>query len=425
MPFSRSLFIGCGLLALAGGDWPRFRGPNGTGIGDGSPPVELGSALIWKVDLGGTGNGSPVVASGRVYFVTASGDGSTRRLVCLDAATGRDVWSRTVPGRPAKTHRKNSLASSTPAVDGSVVVCCFWDGAHLLLHAYSTDGEPLWRRDLGGFASEHGAGLSPVIHGDRVFVNHDQDGSAKALAFDVRTGKPLWSADRAAHRACYSTPVVRPTDAGPELVVTSTTGIAGYDPATGRLNWEHAWDWSYTREPLRTVGSSIIVDGLIFAFAGNGGGNSAVLAIRPPAAPGGKPEVVWERRKGFPYVPTPVGHGEHLLTVNDRGVAGCYEARTGKEVWAERLGGGFTASPVLAGGHVYAVSEDGTVFVFAAGTRFDLKYKHALGETVYSTPALADGRLFVRGQRTLWCFGPKSARLTRPASNTGTRPGRS
>ena len=113
----------------------------------------------------------------------------------------------------------------------------------------------------------------------------------------------------------------------------------------------------------------------------------------------------WENRKDFPYVASPVAHGEHIYFVNDAGLAGCYHARTGKRVWFERLADtGFYASPLVIDGMVYAVSAAGDVYVFAAEPTFRLLARNELGETVRATPAVADGRLFIRGERQLYCF---------------------
>jgi hypothetical protein len=187
--------------------------------------------------------------------------------------------------------------------------------------------------------------------------------------------------------------------------VTTTGGITAYDAGTGAIRWDYNWDWSYTREPLRTVGSSIMANGLIVAHAGNGGGNSHVIVVRPPATPIGRPSLVWERKKGFPYVPSLIAIDGRILTVTDRGIAGCYEATTGNEAWTERLGGAFSASPILIGDKVYAISEDGTAYVYKALPKFELLARNVIGESVIATPAVADGRLFIRGKTHLYCFG--------------------
>jgi outer membrane protein assembly factor BamB len=403
--------VPCGFLAVlavaseVAADWARFRGPNGTGVATGQDlPLECSAETTrWKVPLPGVGNSSPVVWGRQLFVQSSSADGKERYLLCLDTADGKVRWSRSVPGGKARLHQRSSLASSTPAVDGVQVYAYFWDGKGIALYAFDLQGNSVWQRNLGGFESQHGAGASPVVYQGKVFVNNDQDGSAEVVALDAQTGAVAWRKARQAFRACYSTPFVleRP-GAEPEIVVTSTAGITSYRPKDGTENWN--WTWQHVTKPLRTVGSPVYSQGLIFAGSGDGDGSRHLVAVN---VAGGKPSLAWQKERGTPYVPCLLTAGEHLFYVNDLGVAGCFVARTGEAVWSERLGGDVTASPVLVDGKIYAVSEDGHVYVFPAETSFRMLAKSALGETVRATPAVADGRLFIRGQHHLFCFGKK------------------
>src|SRR5438034_8357258 len=90
-----------GLTAAMAADWTRFRGPNGTGVAtDTTIPVQFkeGDGIVWKVAIPGAGNSSPVVSKGKLFMQSASKDGSQRMLLCLDAATGKTIWSRSQPG---------------------------------------------------------------------------------------------------------------------------------------------------------------------------------------------------------------------------------------------------------------------------------------------------------------------------------------
>jgi outer membrane protein assembly factor BamB len=394
------------LAALAvAADWPRFRGPNGTGVSDDTLPTTFkeGDGILWKVPLPGSGNGSPVVAGGKLFLQAATEGGGERLLLCLDAKDGRTLWSRSAVGAAAKAHRKNSLASSTPAVGGDRVVALFWDGRREALHAYDLAGNFKWMKDLGPFKSQHGSGASPVIDNGRVFLNRDQDESAALLAFSADDGRELWHADRKGVNACYTTPAVRPLPGGKsEVVVFSTTAVTGYDAESGRPNWN--WDWDWPGDPLRTVASAVMWNDVVFAHAGEGAGSSRVVAVRT----GSPPRVIWEKgqKGGFPYVPCLLVRGDTLYAVTDRGIAGCFDAATGKEVWTHRLAGGFSASPVLAGGTVYAVNEEGVIFAYTASRREPAAVARSpLGEPVVASPAVAGGRMYVRGQAHLFCLG--------------------
>jgi outer membrane protein assembly factor BamB len=401
--------LACGLASA--GDWPRFRGPNGTGIAtDKDVPVKwTASNVLWKTPLPGSGHSSPIIQSGRIFLQSASADGQTRLLLSLDAATGEILWKTPSPGERAKKHERNSLASSTPATDGVRVYAAFWDGKHIHLGAYDfKNGKPLWENDLGSFTSQHGFGHSPMSIDDKVILVNDQDGSADLLAFDARTGAKAWQTERKAYRACYSTPLVRNNpEGGKELIVASTAGIAGYNPADGKANWWY--NWSFSGMALRTVASPILAGDLVIATSGDGSGDRHTIAVKL----GGTGDVTadhlaWENRQKypFPYVPCLLTRGDYLYSVHDKGFASCHEARTGEEVWNERLSTvDFTASPILVDGKVYAIAMDGEVHVFEAAPKFKLLAKNTLGEAVSSTPAVANNRLYIRGQKHLYCIG--------------------
>lgn len=410
---------------LAAADWPRFRGPDGLGTAaDKDVPVSFGpSDYLWKTPIPGKGVSSPIVSKGKVFLQTAAEDGSSRSLVCVDANTGKVHWTKELKGAPAKTHDKNSLASSTPAADGERVYAVFWDGKHISLTAWDYAGQQLWNRDLGGFVSQHGPGLSPIVVGDRVVLNIDQDGLAEVAAFDPKTGEPVWKKSRQAYRASYTTPFTLTRDGKTEVVVSSTAGITAYDPKDGAVTWNWTWVWKANPDgpkpkgkggsggPLRHVGGPIYHDGMVFAISGDGAGDRHMVAITAPKS-GDVTEtaLVWEKKKETPYVPMVLAQGEYLYWISDKeNKALCVEAKTGKEMWNERLSGSgqVTACPVLIDGKVYSINESGKMSVFAAAPKFDLLAENDLKEGVYASPAVADGKLFIRGMKNLICIGKK------------------
>jgi outer membrane protein assembly factor BamB len=401
-----------GLLAVTGQSaraepWPRFRGPHGTGIAsDKEIPLKWSDqdGIRWKVRIPGVGHSSPIVWGNRLFLQSASEDARERSLLCLDAGTGKILWTRTVVGTNNMKHPKNTLASSTPATDGERVYVVFWDGAKLLLHAYDFEGNLVWDRDLGLFnttpkTDRHGAGNSPVVYGGKVIYANDQTGTAELLAFHAKTGKSAWQATRRAFRACYSTPfLLEKPGQPPELIVSSTAGVTSYDVQTGKANWD--WTWTFDKLPLRTVGSPLYTDGLIIANSGDGGGDRHTVAVKT-----GGTGLGWEIKRTLPYVPTMLTWDKHLYYVNDKGFAGCMVAATGETVWTERLGGDVMASPILIDGKIYAIDEEGRVFVYAAAPVFKLLARTPMGEPVMATPAVADNRLYIRGHSHLYCIG--------------------
>jgi len=402
--------------------WERFRGPNGAGISDDkNTPVKFGpnENLIWKADLPGAGNSSPIVWGKQVFIHTTSGDGKLRGLICIDAGTGKIRWQKNIPGVPAKIRADSSFASSTPTTDGKAVYVAFWDGKNVVLKAYDFDGESLWTKELGVFNSQHGPGASPILYREMLIFANDMDKDdfttkvpndrpAILMALDKRTGKLVWETPRVAERACYSAPFFlrRAGQKAPDLVVTSTTAVTGYDVNTGTKLWEaKGWQGPFGKGPLRTVASPALV-GDVLCICSGGDAGRYTIGLQLPGADTDQPKRVWENRKDFPYVPSPLANGEHFYFVNDAGLAGCYHARTGKRVWFERLSeSGFYASPLLIDGKIYATNSSGDVYVFAAEPTFKVLARNQFGETVRATPAVADGKLYIRGDRHLFCVG--------------------
>jgi outer membrane protein assembly factor BamB len=406
-----------GVLAAVGltdaSEWSRFRGPNGTGVGQGHGiPVKWSEkeGILWKTALPGLGNSSPVIWGDRLFLQSAREDGTERLLVCLRVADGKILWTQTVAGRPSRKHPKNSFASSTPATDGERVYCLFWDGTDLALHAFDFEGRRVWKHDLGRLTSQHGAGASPMVYQGKVYLANDQDGKAELVALDAQNGQMIWKAERRAFRACYATPLIwEEPGRGVELVVASTAGLTGYDPQTGQAIWD--WSWSFYGKPLRTVASPLAAAGMLFANGGDGDGSRHAVAVKVDGKDSDiKADLVWEDTRQLPYVPTMLLAGSFLYYVNDSGMAGCREIKTGKPVWSQRLGGNVSASPVLIDGKIYAANEDGMVFVFSAADRFQLLAKNSLGEPVFASPAVAENRLFIRGQQHLFCIGKSNGK---------------
>jgi outer membrane protein assembly factor BamB len=397
--------LGVAANAVSAGDWARFRGAGGAGVAaDTDIPLEWTAAdgLIWKTPIPGSGNSSPIVCRNRVFVQSASADGTDRSLFCLDARDGKILWSQATPGARGRIHRLNSPASATPTTDGQRVYAAFWNGRDMALHAFSFDGKRLWQRELGPFVSQHGPGTSPIVYAGKVFFANDQDGSSVVYALDGETGRVMWEARRRAFRASYATPVVlEGNGVSPELIVASSAGVTSYKPETGEENWH--WTWQFDGEPLRCVAAPQVCGDLIVVTAGDGDGRRSAAALRL----GGK--TAWQSDKRiFPYVPSPVVSDGRLYYVNDKGFACSISTSTGETVWAERVGGEYYASPILIKDKVYAISHDGVCNVFAAASPFRLLARSEIGERVTATPAVADHKLFIRGESHLFCIG-KSA----------------
>jgi len=418
----RFAFLGLFLLTplLTAADWDRFRGPEGLGTAtDKNVPVDFSPATaLWKTTLPGKGNSSPIVSKGKIFLQSASEDRTKRMFFCVDAASGKIDWTRDVKGASGTIHRKNSMASCSAAADGERVYIVFWDGDEISFTGWDYAGKMLWRKELGKFKSQHGPGLSPMILGNQVYLNVDQDDLAEVIAFDTKTGDIAWKKSRTAFRASYTTPFVLERDGKKEVVVGSTAGITSYDPKDGSIIWNWTWDWKAAPKgkrkeggALRNVGGPIFHEGMLFAISGDGNSDRLMVALK--AGKTGEvtnSAISWEMTKGTPYVPMVLAAGEHLYWISDlENKALCAEAKTGKVIWEERLPGAgeVSASPVMVDGKIYSIHERGRVSVFEAKPKFKLLADNDLKEDVYASPAVADGRLYIRGVNTLFCFGKK------------------
>jgi outer membrane protein assembly factor BamB len=393
-------------------EWPRFRGPDGSGLSDAKIPAKWDdTTILWKTALPGVGHSSAVVWDDKVF--TKCGDESTgaQMLVCVGAADGKVLWKREWTGEAFRHHGENSYASSTPAVDAEHVYVCLMQPRELKVIALKHDGSDAWGAPLGAFVTQHGSGQSPVVHGDTVVVANEQDGPGSFLvALDRRTGVVRWSVPRRSERFSASTPCVFRPRGGPEqLIFTSWAhGVTAINPADGAILWDYpkAFD-------ARTVASAVAANdaGLVLASCGEGPGGHWLVAIRPPAQPGGQAELAYKITKASPYVPTPIVKGDRLYYFADAGIATCADVATGRTIWQERVPGGtFFGSPVIAGDTLFGVSKKGTAVALSASDQFKLLATSELGDKTDATPAVSGGRMFVRTYGHLFCIGSKENR---------------
>jgi len=410
---TRRVLLSCLTLTLSitlssAADWSRFRGPNGSGTVEGVLPNIDPKTPLWKVEVPGRGAGSPIIVGGKVYLQTASKDGKARTLMCFNATDGKTVWSKDVSGDFAKTHPKNTLASSTPACDGKQLYCVWWDGSGVSLFGYDLEGKELWRTSLGGYTSQHGPGFSPVVHEGLVFVNVDDDDRAELVAIDIKTGEKKWVKDRKNARACYSSPFILKRDGkNPELILGTTMSITSYEPATGKVNWNYDLVWAKGKMPLRVIAHPVYVSGLLVMTSGDGGGNRYMIAVDPDKK---TPAKIWELSKEAAYVPCLLSRGDLLFWIGDNkgSFACCADAKSGKVLYNERLTTKEpSASPVMVGDQILTIAEDGEFVVFKATAKFDEVSRAKLGEGVFASPAVVDGKVFIRGLNHLYCFGKK------------------
>lgn len=384
--------------------WTRFRGPNGNGQSDAANiPVQWSPGdYNWKIDLPGIGHSSPVIWGERVFVTSADPKSGDLFVICVAADDGRKLWQKRFASDPYHLHVRNSFASSTPAVDGERLYITVVTPEHYRMIALTHEGEVAWRVDLGGFVSQHGYGISPMLYEDLVIVGNDNRENSFLAALDRATGEERWRVECKSDRAAYSTPCVRKTASGGEELIfnSSAHGITAVDPRTGKVNWEiQVFD-------KRSVSSPILAGGLVFGSCGSGGGGNFVVAVRPGDG-GKKPKLAYKIDKSAPYVPTPVACGDLVFLWSDKGVVTCIDAATGEVHYRKRVGGNYSGSPVCVDGRLYCIAEDGEVVVLAASKEFKPLARNPLGDDSRATPAVADGTMYLRTYHTLVSLGGK------------------
>ncbi len=426
--------------------WPQWRGPRGDGVApQGDPPTTWSETanVRYKVEIPGRGHASPVIWNDRIYLLTAidaeppapaaptagappagapaaatppAGAPSFRErgvapdhdlrfvVLALDRATGKTVWERTVlKARPHEgTHTDGTWASASAITDGERVWAFF--GSRGIYCLRSSDGEPLWQRDLGDMKTRNGfgEGASPALAGDTLVVNWDHEAESFIVALDARTGAERWRAARD-EPTSWSTPHIVEVEGRRQVVVNATGKVRSYDLATGKVVWEVG---GMTANAIPTPVSA---NGLLFVTSGFRG--NALKAIRLAGARGdlaGTPAVVWSHDRDTPYVPSPLLYdGVLYFLKHNTGLLSALDAATGKVHYGPaRLEGidGVYASPVGAAGRVYVAGRNGATAVLAAGPELKVLAVNRLDDGFEASPAIAGREIYLRGRRHLYAL---------------------
>ncbi len=396
------------------GEWPEFLGPGGTAHSSDSVPTHWSETenLKWKTALPGRGSSSPIVVGDRVILTCWIGQDAptSRQVLCFDKETGRELWAVDFPidytEDPFQGYiTEHGYASNTPVSDGDSVFVFLGKGG---VHALTMDGRRRWSVDVGKESSNRqwGSAASLILWAGSVIVNASEESKA-IWALDKTTGETLWRADAGMLELSYGTPrIVELDGGGQELAISVPSEMWGLDPRTGKLNW-------YAQTPMTgNVCPSVIVDGdIVYSFGGYR--SSGCIAVRA----GGKDDVtesrvLWSNRPSS-YVATPLLHEGRFYWINDQGIAYCVSAQDGEVIYRARVGkleGGrpVYASPIFAGKYIYVVTRYSGTIVYPPGDSFDPIATNAFADdaTIFNaTPAVSDGRLYLRSDKALYCIG--------------------
>ncbi|HUX00696.1 MAG TPA: PQQ-binding-like beta-propeller repeat protein [Phycisphaerae bacterium] len=392
--------------------WPGWRG-DGSGISkarDLPTYWDAKQGIAWKTAIPGQGNSSPIIWDGKVFLTSATPDGAKRMVLCLDAAGGAILWNREIPSAQVpQTDPKNGYASATPVTDGQKVYA-FFDGVGLV--AVDFAGNLVWTAPFGPFQTSWSLASSPALCGDTVIVVCDHDGPGLIAAVDKTSGKVRWQTPRPAGRG-FGSPAVISVKGADQIVVNGKT-IFGYDPADGKALWSVVCP---TAPGDMVVPTAVFDEGIVYAVSGR---NGPVFAIDPT----GRGDISETHARmlsntGGPYIPSPVIY-PYLFVPGDNGAIRIMDP-AGKVVLRHRLRGHFSASPTAGDGKIYWANEAGETFVFDAGHLRDenpaltVLAVNPLGEPCLASPAVADGRIFQRTDKHLFCIAGAANPSAAPA----------
>ncbi|MBA3641682.1 MAG: PQQ-binding-like beta-propeller repeat protein [Acidobacteriota bacterium] len=437
-------FTGAATAPRPGVDWPQFRGIAAGGVAEGfSLPTSWdtvkGTNVAWKTPVAGLGLSSPVIWGDELFISTSiSGQkdaglkvglyGNVEpvqddtehewRVYALDKKSGKVKWEKSILKAvpKIKRHTKASHANSTLATDGERLIAFFGSEG---LYAFDMKGNQLWKKDLGVLdagwyvarENQWETGSSPVLHEGVVVVQVDVQENSFLAAFDAKTGAEKWRTPRT-DVPTWGTPTIHKVGGRTQVLVNGYRHAGAYDFETGKEIWKLG------RNGDIPVPTPVVSDGLVYITNAHGP-MSPVYAIKETATGDITPaegattseHVVWSVPKGGGYMCTPLVYRDHTYIVTYQGILSVFDAKTGERKYQQRLlentASAFTSSPVANDGKVYVASEDGQMIVLKAGPVFERIATNDMGASVLATPAISEGRLFVRTQGMVMAIGAK------------------
>jgi outer membrane protein assembly factor BamB len=412
-------------------NWPHWRGPLANGTAPkGDPPVtwDATTNVKWKADLPGRGSATPIVWGDRVFVVTAvktdrvAGPNDLPKtdpqfekkteaphnyyqfvVLCFGRNDGKLRWKKTAnEAVPHEGHHQtHSYAAGSPTTDGKSLFVSFGSFG---VFCYDLEGKLRWeRRDLGRLNTRLGWGeaVTPVVHGDSLLLNWDQEANSSLLCLDARTGETKWKADRD-EKSSWNTPLVVEHKGKWHVVVNGTNRVRGYDLDSGKELWQCGG------MTVNAIPSIVAGDGVVYCMSGYKGSMALAISLDASGDVTDSDNVLWRYGKGTPYVPSPLLAGGRLwFTQMNDNLLTTLDIKTGKAVLdRERLPGVKTlyASPVAAAGRVYLVDREGTALVLKQGDKFEVLATNRLGDPVDASPVVVGKQLFLRGEKYLYCI---------------------
>ena len=376
---------------------PTFRGHNGNGkIFQANVPSKwnglTGENILWKVPVPLAAYNSPIVWEDRIFLTGANAQ--SREVYCFSKQDGQLLWTTKVtgiPGSPAvapKTTEDTGLGAPTMTTDGRRVYAIFGTGDLLAL---DMDGKIVWAKNLGVPQNHYGHSSSLIMHQEKLIVQYDQKSNGRIMAFEASTGNPLWSTPRS-EKVSWASPILVYHDNKSQIIVVADPTVAAYDPWTGKQLWSlHCISGE--------VGPSACYDkGIVYAV--NDYANIAAIDLNNTS------ETLWESWELLSDIPSPVASNGLLLVPASYGALACYDGLKGEILWEHELNENVFSSPILVGDMVYLMDTKGVMHIFRLSREgYKAVADNPLGEEAVCTPAFADGRIYIRTNKYLYCIG--------------------
>jgi len=411
MRFSLLASLIAALSVFADDNWPEFRGPKGDGHSNATKlPLTWSDTqnVRWKTAIHDLGWSSPVIWGNQVWVTTATKKGDKCYAVALDRDSGKIIHdvllfevNRPDPKDPFHEWEKfNSYASPTPVIEEGRVYVHFGVSGTACLD--TATGKLLWKRTDLECNHHRGAGSSPIIYGDMLYLTFDGFDVQYVIALNKKTGETVWKRDRTYHspqvggdaRKAYSTPLVITVNDKPLLVSPSAGATVAYDPKTG----EEAW--RVVHGGMNASLRPLFGHGKLVTSSSDGG--MKLVAVRPDGTGNvTKTHVDWAYAKGAPNRSSFLLVGDRLLMVNSLGITSCVGVKDGKQLNEEKprldsKAGEFWASPILAEDKWYAFDDKGHGFVISANEKLDVLAANKLPAGTRSSPAAVGNALYHR-----------------------------
>lgn len=398
--------------------WPGWRGSNGDNVAcPGTYPAKFTEpdSILWKAPLPGKGMSTPIIWERRIYL-TAPHAGEDA-VLAFDWS-GKQLWMTTLGKEKPGRHKNASGSNPTPATDGKHLFVIFKSGTFAAL---DFQGKVVWSTNLverfGPDTLFWDYGASPVVAGPNVIVTRMHHGESWLAAFDRATGELRWKVARnfttpQENDNGYTTPLLVRRGGREQLVVWGGEHVTLHDAADGRVLWTCG---GFNVEAIKNwpaVASPVVVGDMVVVPYGRADRSMPQLHGLRIEGEGDRTATArkWYRKNIGTFVPTPAVRGGRVFLLSDLGEVECLDPETGKAVWAGALpksGSKFYGCPLLFGDRLFALREDGAFFIVGIAGRFELLEQGLLGERAIASPVGVEGRIFVRGEKNLVCFGSR------------------